>query len=209
MSDFHNDRSNLLFLLALAPLSMGCPGDDSTAEGSSGSSSTGSDPTTTNTTPPDPTTPDPTGGMTSSGSTTMMEDGTSSTGPADGSSSSSDSGSESGSDSGSSSGSGSDSGSSSGSDSGSSSGSSSTGMMLTTCEAYGDQIAYCYGNPAYEMLAEMYCIDAIAYYDMMYGPACAVAFEDFIACISNLSCADLMNNVGCDAEFMMFAMTCV
>ena len=81
MLTFDDDRHNLLFLLSLAPLGMGCPGGDdgpSTGSGSSGSSSSSG--TTAMTTAP------------ATGSTTSGGGGTSSTTGADGTTGTTDDG---------------------------------------------------------------------------------------------------------------------
>jgi hypothetical protein len=80
------------------------------------------------------------------------------------------------------------------------------------CEGYAYVVASCYygGDPAeMAMLAEN-CEAGYAYYSMMYGPACGAAFEDTRACISMLSCQELaMYGMGiCDQEAAAFNAAC-
>lgn len=43
-----------------------------------------------------------------------------------------------------------------------------------------------------------------------YGPLCESAFEDFVVCLSNLTCVELMGmNPVCEPEIMAFEAVCV
>ena len=54
------------------------------------------------------------------------------------------------------------------------------------------------------------CEMVIAQFGMMYGPACAAAFEETRACISQLSCQELMmyGTGTCVAEQNAFEASC-
>ncbi len=227
MHAFDDDRTNLWFLLSIAPLTLGCPGDDAVGgDGSSGASSSGTTTMTSLTSMgPGPVSTtsgaDGTGGSTggSTSAATSSTGGSSSSGMPGESSSSSEAtsstgGSESTGGSGSSGSSGSTGGSgSSGGSSGSSGGSSessggSTGPALTPCEAYGATVSYCY-DPAEGAYAEMYCDQYQMYLAMNYGPACVAAFEDFIVCLSALTCPEFMGGMPvCVAEDAAFLAAC-
>lgn len=67
------------------------------------------------------------------------------------------------------------------------------------CKAYGAKIAECYG-PRYAGMTEQYCAISLMAYEM-YGADCVKAFEDFLACLSGLSCEVLMSDMPfCEAE---------
>lgn len=80
------------------------------------------------------------------------------------------------------------------------------------CQAYGDLIAMCYAgsNPMAAAAYAAYCEEALNGYETNYGPACAYAFSDMIACLSALSCAELrIFGMGvCDAELAAFQGAC-
>jgi hypothetical protein len=202
------DIGNLFFLLSIAPLAAGCPSDDTgETEGATGTS-TGTGSTSIEPPPGDSTT----AAVDDTGTGTTSDATSSSAGPEDtGTSTSADTSSSSGGESSSSSGG--ESSSSSGGESSSSSGgesSSTTGSGQTPCEAYAAQIALCYGDPTLEPIALMYCSESTAYYGMQYGAVCVAAFEDFLVCISNLSCMELMSGMPvCPAEGMALQMECV
>ncbi len=207
-SDMGDRSQNLLFLLSLAPLAAGCPGDDSGGDGTTGSmpmtddstsgsptttpppttmtsaDSTGTDPSTT-TDPTDPTTD--TMPMTDSGAT---DSGATDSGATD--SGATDSGAT-------------DSG-------GSDSGSSDSGNMDTPCQQYGNQLSYCYyGNdPTYAANAAAGCDMAQAYLAATYGAACSTALEEFAACLGALPCAQWANigDGACDTEQATFQTEC-
>lgn len=81
------------------------------------------------------------------------------------------------------------------------------------CQAYGYLLAGCYygGDPAMAASFTQNCEMALAYYQLYYGPACASAFEEAVACLSQLSCQQLpmYGNGLCDAEAQALAMTCI
>lgn len=83
----------------------------------------------------------------------------------------------------------------------------------TTCEAYAYVIAACYygGDPAMATAYAANCEAGISYFQMYFGPACAMAFEESRACISQLSCQELpMYGSGvCDTEQAAFEAACV
>ena len=76
------------------------------------------------------------------------------------------------------------------------------------CQSYGAKVAECY-NPRYGMEAAAGCAYGIQQYGMTYGPDCAKALEDFYACLSALSCAELTGpGPVCDAESMNLDPAC-
>jgi hypothetical protein len=80
------------------------------------------------------------------------------------------------------------------------------------CEAYAYVIAACYygGDPMAAANYAANCEYGISYFEMTFGPACAMAFEDSRACISQLSCQELMmyGNGVCDVEQAAFDAAC-
>jgi hypothetical protein len=82
----------------------------------------------------------------------------------------------------------------------------------TPCEGYGYVIAACYygGDPMAASTYATNCENGISYFAMYFGPACAVAFEESRACISQLSCQELMMyGAGvCDMEEAAFQAAC-
>lgn len=151
MSTDITSTNNLLFLLAAAPLGLGCiivSDDEGTATtvadtGAATSGTSTTDASGTDTTPP------ATSGGSSGGSTAGSEG---STGSAD------------------------------------STGADSTGGGSGSCADYGAVVVEC-GIP-YAEYAEGYCDYNLAY-EEMYSAECGAAYEDFIVCLSALSCADL------------------
>lgn len=83
----------------------------------------------------------------------------------------------------------------------------------TGCQAYGYLLASCYygGDPAMAANFTSNCEALLSYYQMYYGPACAMAFEDAVACLSQLSCQQIpmYGNGVCDAEAQAMGMACV
>lgn len=81
------------------------------------------------------------------------------------------------------------------------------------CEGYAAVLAACYsyGDPMVEMMYIESCEYGLYYLGAAYGPACAVAFEDTRACISQLSCPELaLYGMGvCDAEQAAFEAACM
>lgn len=80
------------------------------------------------------------------------------------------------------------------------------------CEGYAYVIAACYygGDPTVAMMYTENCEYGLYYFGAVYGPACAAAFEDTRACISQLSCPELaLYGMGvCDAEQAAFEAAC-
>ncbi len=56
------------------------------------------------------------------------------------------------------------------------------------CTTYGDQITECYMDMRAGAAAAEYCAEVIAGYEAAYGAECVAAFEDFLACLSALTC---------------------
>jgi hypothetical protein len=71
----------------------------------------------------------------------------------------------------------------------------------------------CYGGPPSDcvMLSAAYCQFHIEQYAMLYGEACGVAFEEFYACLSMLTCEELDDPTprACAEQFMALEMSCV
>jgi hypothetical protein len=77
------------------------------------------------------------------------------------------------------------------------------------CASYGATIGECYydGDPAMAAYWEMYCNEGIAFFSMISGQ-CALAFEEFAACIGASSCQELMSETVCQAENMAVDTVC-
>lgn len=80
------------------------------------------------------------------------------------------------------------------------------------CEAYGYLFAACYygGDPMAAAGFTMNCESLLQYYQSYYGPACAAAFEDAVACLSQLSCQQipLYGQGVCVAEAQAMSVAC-
>jgi hypothetical protein len=59
------------------------------------------------------------------------------------------------------------------------------------CVPYGETIASCFRGYDPDEVA-LYCACTLSYYAPMYGANCAAAFEEFYACVTPLSCEELM-----------------
>lgn len=57
------------------------------------------------------------------------------------------------------------------------------------CQSYGDKVTECY-DARVGMAAATYCGEKHEYYSMNFGPMCVAALEDFMVCLSQLSCAE-------------------
>ncbi len=70
-------------------------------------------------------------------------------------------------------------------------GDSTTGGVETppACVSYGAKVTECYDMGAGVMAAK-YCADALMNYEASYGPDCVQAYEEFLVCLSALSCAE-------------------
>ena len=75
------------------------------------------------------------------------------------------------------------------------------------CASYGDAIALCYDDKAGAAAAQ-YCAEEIAAFEMYYGAECVTAYEEWLACLSALTCKELMMETVCEPETMMLEMTC-
>lgn len=64
------------------------------------------------------------------------------------------------------------------------------GDVPPACAAYGDAVTLCYDAEA-GAAAASYCAEAFANYEMNYGAECVSAFEDWLACLSALTCEEL------------------
>lgn len=73
------------------------------------------------------------------------------------------------------------------------------------CTPYASLIGECYGDQ-YIDAAYMSCADY--YYSFQANPACFAAFEDFVVCLSSLSCVDFMAMEVCDAALMEYQANC-
>jgi hypothetical protein len=89
------------------------------------------------------------------------------------------------------------------------------GMMTTTggielppiCVTYADAVTLCYDDQAGAAAGE-YCAETLVYYEMNYGAECVTAFEEWLACLSALTCEEFMGEEACPAEGMMLEMAC-
>ncbi|MCH9681659.1 MAG: hypothetical protein K0V04_09520 [Deltaproteobacteria bacterium] len=171
MTQWPEDRlTNLMFLMTLGPLAAGCPGDDSTPSNTSVAPTSGTNPTTT-------------GGMADSTSGGAMATSDAST--------SSNADSTSG-------------------GPGTTEGPSDTTGKVIDCEPekvkgpinqvcidYAAQLVDCYPedpvSPECAEAYQTYCQASIEFGEMEYGAACSMAFIDFIACLSQLSCEEFVN----------------
>lgn len=92
---------------------------------------------------------------------------------------------------------------------------SSTGPGVTTggtelppaCATYADAITLCYDEKA-GASAGQYCAESFAYYEMNYGAECVTAFEDWLACLSALTCEELMGKEVCVDQGMALETAC-
>lgn len=78
---------------------------------------------------------------------------------------------------------------------------SSSGGDAGVCGAYGDINAACYDEMT-GTAQELACLEVLQEYYDNYGADCAAAFEDWIVCVSALSCEDFMDPAlpGCEKE---------
>jgi hypothetical protein len=58
------------------------------------------------------------------------------------------------------------------------------------CQSYGDAIEACFAGYGADAAAS--CANYHMTYSDTYGPECVTAYEDYLACLSALSCDDLM-----------------
>ena len=84
----------------------------------------------------------------------------------------------------------------------------------SSCDAYGYLIASCYynGDPMMAAMVASNCEEGLSFYGMTYGPACGMAYEDMVACLSQLSCQQFetvgMPGAPCGAEDAAFGQAC-
>lgn len=175
MTNEHTDPQNVLFLLAIAPLGIGCEittNDDAGTTAGTGTAETAGDTEVGTSTATDGsgggTTTDPSDTTAGSEATTAAPEDTTA-----------------------------------GSDA-------TTGTSVGVCEDYAALFEYCYGakDPMAGPFALEACNDYLDYFGVM-GDDCLIVFEDYIACLSTLSCEDFMQGVGCETEENAFGLACL
>jgi hypothetical protein len=67
-------------------------------------------------------------------------------------------------------------------------------MIPEVCIAYGDAIEVCF--PGYGEYSAELCATYHTIYGMYYGADCVTAFEDWLVCLSALTCEELMMDPG-------------
>ena len=83
-----------------------------------------------------------------------------------------------------------------------------TGGAEAACVAYAEKVRACEGAADYAGFEE-YCEALIAEYASYYGPGCAVAYEDYFACLSMQTCEQLADEEGeCRDEVLVLAQAC-
>ena len=187
-----NERlSNLMFLLGLAPLAAGCPGDDSGGDTGLTTAST-----MTTMTPTTGASGDGTGdGGTGPGSASAEDGPEPTTSSMDGTTGGDGPGATDG-----------------GSDTGALDCSDPpvpTNPISALCMTYTTQQDECYGPLTME------CLDYYAAYCQYsldnaarYGEMCPMAIEELLTCVSALSCEDLETNAGCETQEAAFGTAC-
>lgn len=63
------------------------------------------------------------------------------------------------------------------------------GVIPESCSTYADLVTMCYDAKA-GAAAASYCADAFTNYEANYGAECVAAFEDWLACLSALTCEE-------------------
>lgn len=63
------------------------------------------------------------------------------------------------------------------------------GVIPESCSTYADLVTMCYDAEA-GASAATYCAEAFAAYEASYGAECVAAFEDWLACLSALTCEE-------------------
>jgi len=76
------------------------------------------------------------------------------------------------------------------------------------CANYADQITECY-NEKEGMAALDYCGEYLQQLYDDYGKACVTTYEDYLACLSVLTCEELMAAEPCAEELATVTKTCV
>lgn len=76
------------------------------------------------------------------------------------------------------------------------------------CVTYAEAVTLCYDEKA-GAAAGQYCAETIAYYEMMYGAECVTAFEDWLACLSALTCEEFTGkDPVCEEQSMALGTAC-
>jgi hypothetical protein len=75
------------------------------------------------------------------------------------------------------------------------------GPSPDACQGYSALVTECYGAEQGEA-AYGYCLEYLAYIEQQYGPECVPLFEEFVVCLSALSCRELTGGGGpsCEVE---------
>lgn len=77
------------------------------------------------------------------------------------------------------------------------------------CTAYGEQVAECY-DPRTGASATAYCTEVLELYAQYYGAECLSAFEDWLVCLSSLSCEEFTGpDPVCQEENQLVEQACV
>lgn len=77
------------------------------------------------------------------------------------------------------------------------------------CVGYGEQVGVCYMDKESGIAAAEYCVELIQGYYDAYGAECVTAFEEFLACLSALTCEEFTGaDPVCDAESMALDTAC-
>lgn len=74
------------------------------------------------------------------------------------------------------------------------------------CQAYGAKYMECMLGDA--AATSEYCQIGLNTAAFQYGPACGTAYEELIACLTALDCAELENPVGCEAQMTALSQAC-
>jgi len=81
--------------------------------------------------------------------------------------------------------------------------------MNPICQAYADHYIECIPRlREYANVLAYYCDDYIQYGMRVDGPDCVAAIEAAYACLNALPCEDIVNEEGCEAEFMAVDAAC-
>lgn len=85
------------------------------------------------------------------------------------------------------------------------------GPISPVCMQYSALTVECYdGDPACIAIYEAYCQYTIEYSTMAFGEACGMAYEEFLACLSQLTCEQVTDDAeDCPDELMALDMVCM
>ena len=76
------------------------------------------------------------------------------------------------------------------------------------CLGYAQIISACYGD--YYEDVYLGCIEALEFVITNYGEACGLLYEEYLACLSSLSCRELMTGiVMCQEQLDLFELECL